>query len=131
MCTNGVVVNRYGPVCHVQQPDRNGVEGRNSRHDVANGPTEASEGDKVETKEDGAWPASLRRYLQRAFDKCTDRQGSRQHGQLEKALHRIVTDAMAHNRMLTTDWDNEPLPRCVLASNSNKHPVPTSLVHWF
>lgn len=61
--------------------------------------------------EEGTWPASLRRYLQRAFDKCHKGQGSRQHELLEKALHRVVTDAMADNSMLTTDWDNEPLPR--------------------
>lgn len=64
-----------------------------------------------EPGDDGAWPASLRRYLQRAFDKCDKRQGSKQHAQLEKALHRKVTDAMANNAMLTKDWDNEPLPR--------------------
>lgn len=62
-------------------------------------------------EEDGTWPASLRRYLQRAFDNCNKGQGSRQHEELEKALHRIVTDAMADNSMLTTDWDNKPLPR--------------------
>lgn len=66
---------------------------------------------KNEEEEDGTWPASLRRYLQRAFDNCNKGQGSRQHEELEKALHRIVTDAMADNSMLTTDWDNEPLPR--------------------
>ena len=64
-----------------------------------------------EPGDDGAWPASLRRYLQRAFDKCDKRQGSRQHAELEKALHRKVTDAMADNAMLTKDWDKEPLPR--------------------
>lgn len=68
--------------------------------------------DKDEAEEeDGTWPASLRRYLQRAFDNCNKGQGSRQHEELEKALHRIVTDAMADNSMLTTDWDNKPLPR--------------------
>lgn len=68
---------------------------------------------RKEEAEHGAWPASLRRYLQRAFDNCNKGQGSRQHEELEKALHRIVTDAMADNSMLTTDWDNESLPRSV------------------
>lgn len=70
--------------------------------------------------EEGTWPASLRRYLQRAFDKCHKGQGSRQHEQLEKALHRVVTDAMADNSMLTTDWDNEPLPRYVVCVDRPK-----------
>lgn len=71
---------------------------------------------KNEEAEDGTWPASLRRYLQRAFDNCNKAQGTRQYDQLEKALHRIVTDAMADNSMLTTDWDNEPLPRFAAAA---------------
>lgn len=76
--------------------------------------TKAAETRKEESEDDGAWPASLRRYLQRAFDKCDKKPGSRQHALLEKALHRKVTDAMADNAMLTKDWDNEPLPRCAL-----------------
>lgn len=79
---------------------------------------QAHETPKEESEDDGAWPASLRRYLQRAFDKCDKKQGSRQHALLEKALHRKVTDAMADNAMLTKDWDNEPLPRCVFISCS-------------
>ena len=78
--------------------------------------TEADETPKEESGDDGAWPASLRRYLQRAFDKCDKKQGSRQHALLEKALHRKVTDAMADNEMLTKDWDSEPLPRCAFVS---------------
>lgn len=72
-----------------------------------------STGHKKEEAEDGTWPASLRRYLQRAFDECGKGQGSRQHEELEKALHRAVTDAMADNSLLTKDWDNEPLPRYI------------------
>ena len=93
----------------------NGPEdSRDDGDHAASGPVgrvEASDDREQETEDDGVWPASLRRYLQRAFDNCTKRQGSRQHGQLERTLHRIVTDAMADNRMLTTDWDKEPLPR--------------------
>ncbi|CAN0433393.1 unnamed protein product [Ectocarpus sp. 12 AP-2014] len=74
-----------------------------------------------EPGDDGAWPSSLRRYLQRAFDKCDKKHGSRQHAQLEKALHRKVTDAMAENAMLTKDWDNEPLPSLV-ASKRERSP---------
>lgn len=81
----------------------------------------ADETAKEESEDDGAWPASLRRYLQRAFDKCDKKQGSRQHALLEKALHRKVTDAMADNAMLTKDWDNEPLPRCVFIPYSPRN----------
>lgn len=83
----------------------------------------AAETPKEEPEDDGAWPASLRRYLQRAFDKCDKKQGSRQHALLEKALHRKVTDAMADNAMLTKDWDNEPLPRCVFIPCSTRKSV--------
>lgn len=99
----------------VRRLDENGANpdssGPNKTAEAPAGRTEAPGKTREEPEEDGAWPASLRRYLQRAFDNCTKKQGSRQHGQLEKVLHRIVTDAMADNRMLTTDWDNEPLPR--------------------
>ncbi|CAM9647826.1 unnamed protein product [Hapterophycus canaliculatus] len=81
----------------------------------------ATETRKEESEDDGAWPASLRRYLQRAFDKCDKKPGSRQHGLLEKALHRKVTDAMADNAMLTKDWDNEPLPS-LLPSKRDRSP---------
>lgn len=97
-----------------RQLDKGPEVSRDSGHHAASTPVgraEASDDREQEAEEDGVWPASLRRYLQRAFDNCTKKQGSRQHGQLERTLHRIVTDAMAENRMLTTDWDNEPLPR--------------------
>ncbi|CAM9180546.1 unnamed protein product, partial [Sphacelaria rigidula] len=88
----------------------NTVQAQNvSRHDEDH--MRRSKEPPKEEAEEGTWPASLRRYLQRAFDNCNKGQGSRQHEQLEKALHRKVTDAMADNSMLTTDWDNEPLPR--------------------
>ena len=61
--------------------------------------------------EEDEWPPSLRRYLKRAFETCTKKHGWRLQEELERALHRIVTDAMAENRMQTTDWDSEPLPR--------------------
>lgn len=73
--------------------------------------SDRSEHNKAEREDDDSWPPSLRRYLQRAFDQCKRKQGSRQHIQLEKALHRVVTDAMANDRMSSMDWDNEPLPR--------------------
>lgn len=76
--------------------------------------TNAPENEKEVKKgeeDEGDWPPSLRRYLKRAFETCAKRQGSRIQLQLEKALHRMVTDAMAENRMQTTDWDKEPLPR--------------------
>lgn len=94
-----------------------GGERRGRAHqasDEKNGRVETTEPPKKEPEDEGAWPASLRRYLQRAFDKCDKKQGSRQHALLEKALHRKVTDAMANNDLLTKDWDNEPLPRCAL-----------------
>lgn len=82
-----------------------------AKHRSAPPAPKESEPRTEEPGDDGAWPSSLRRYLQRAFDKCDRKQGSRQHAELEKALHRKVTDAMAENAMLTKDWDNEPLPR--------------------
>lgn len=100
-------------------------DNRASPHHATNGSArraEPAETPKEESEDDGAWPASLRRYLQRAFDKCDKKQGSRQHSLLEKALHRKVTDAMADNAMLTKDWDNEPLPRCVFVPCSSRKP---------
>lgn len=102
-----------------RQREATGGDRRGRAHQVSNGSNgrvEAAEPPKKESEDEGAWPASLRRYLQRAFDKCDKKPGSRQHALLEKALHRKVTDAMANNEMLTKDWDNEPLPRCALLS---------------
>lgn len=107
-----------GPLVQDRPLDKVPKDSRDGGYHAASSPVGRAEGsgdreqDRAqETEDDGVWPASLRRYLQRAFDNCTKKQGSRQHGQLERTLHRIVTDAMADNRMLTTDWDNEPLPR--------------------
>lgn len=105
----------------MRQREAAGGDRRGRAHQASNGTTgrvEAAEPPKKEPEDEGAWPASLRRYLQRAFDKCDKKQGSRQHALLEKALHRKVTDAMADNEMLTKDWDNEPLPRCALVPYS-------------
>ncbi len=103
--------------CQVHQLETTGGSSREGPHHATNGTAgrvKADETPKEASGDDGAWPASLRRYLQRAFDKCDKSHGSRQHALLEKALHRKVTDAMADNEMLTKDWDNEPLPRCAL-----------------
>lgn len=111
------------PVWPLQAPDtdQSTVDQSKSTVKIERGRTGRSKDHQKAEAEDGTWPASLRRYLQRAFDNCNKGQGSRQHEQLEKALHRIVTDAMADNSMLTTDWDNEPLPRCgVRRDNSNE-----------
>lgn len=88
---------------------RHGAKGGDDTEEAngAEGEKEAKKGEEDE----GDWPPSLKRYLKRAFETCAKRQGSRIQLQLEKALHRIVTDAMAENRMQTTDWDKEPLPR--------------------
>lgn len=105
----------------VRQREATGRDRRGRSHQASNGTNgrvEAAEPPEKEPEDEGAWPASLRRYLQRAFDKCDKKQGSRQHALLEKALHRKVTDAMANNEMLRKDWDNEPLPRCALAPHS-------------
>lgn len=122
--SNGTGSRYHAP--NNRQLDRNGTDDRfrankrepdrstGGRHQTAKETTERAgepTGHEKEDAEDGTWPASLRRYLQRAFDECGKGQGSRQHEQLEKALHRVVTDAMADNSMLTKDWDNEPLPR--------------------
>ena len=106
--------NAYDTLVQVRQLDNRPEDSRDDRYHAPNSPVgrvKAPDDREQETEDDGVWPASLRRYLQRAFDNCTKKQGSRQHGQLERTLHRIVTDAMADNRMLTTDWDSEPLPR--------------------
>lgn len=110
----------------VRQREATGRDRRGRSHQASNGTSgrvEAAESPKKESEDDGAWPASLRRYLQRAFDKCDKKQGSRQHALLEKALHRKVTDAMANDEMLTKDWDNEPLPRCALVPRSVRRGV--------
>lgn len=98
---------------------RHATNGRVERTETSNALNE----EKKEPQKGGAWPASFKRYLERAFDDCPKRQGTRQHGQLEKALDRIVTDTMADNRMLTTDWDNEPLPRYLTASDPEVYKI--------
>lgn len=112
------------PPVQVHQPERTSANSsRGSPGLASNGapePVKATETHKEESEDDGAWPASLRRYLQRAFDKCDKKPGSRQHALLEKALHRKVTDAMADNAMLTKDWDNEPLPRYAYPSEVDR-----------
>jgi hypothetical protein len=53
------------------------------------------------------WPASLKKFVSRAFSLCSN---DVDRGRVTDMLRKLMTKVSAENRLLTHDWDSEPVP---------------------
>ncbi|KAJ2255227.1 hypothetical protein GGI13_001723, partial [Coemansia sp. RSA 455] len=57
--------------------------------------------------EEADWPPSLRRFVERSYAACTDKQRF----SLEKQLNQIISSIRANKKLQSHDWDARPLPK--------------------